>query len=66
MVSEKVRRWLSTANEAPLIDGVAVKTDEKLAHRNSQRLERAKQVLGQRYLLHPSNRIRRPTWVLLH
>jgi hypothetical protein len=64
MVNEKVRRWLSAVTDARLIDGVAVKPDEELARRNVERLERAKQVLGQRYLLHPSNRVNRPSWVL--
>ena len=64
MVTEKVRRWLSAASEARLIDGVAVKPDEALARRNLQRLESAKQVLGPRYLLHPDNRVHRPSWLL--
>ncbi|HJW50719.1 MAG TPA: hypothetical protein VJ501_01830 [Burkholderiaceae bacterium] len=42
-----------------------METDEELARRNSRRLEQAKQTLGQRYLLHPSNRVHRPSWVLL-
>ena len=65
MVAEKVRRWLSADSEARLVDAVAVETDEELARRNSRRLEQAKQTLGQRYLLHPSNRVHRPSWVLL-
>jgi len=63
MVAEKVRRWLSTP-EARLVDAVAVETDEELARRNSHRLEQAKQALGRRYLLHPSNRVHRPSWAL--
>ena len=66
MVAEKVRRWLSPVSEARLVDAVAVETDEELAQRNSRRLEQAKQALGRRYLLHPSNRVHRPSWVLLH
>jgi hypothetical protein len=66
MVAEKVRRWLSAVSEARLVDAVAVETDEELAQRNSRRLEQAKQALGRRYLLHPSNRVHRPSWVLLH
>lgn len=65
MVAEKVRRWLSADSEARLVDAVAVETDEELARRNSRRLEQAKQTLGRRYLLHPSNRVHRPSWVLL-
>jgi hypothetical protein len=41
-----------------------VETDEELALRNTQRLQRAKEALGCRYLLHPSNRVHRPTWAL--
>ena len=64
MVAEKVRRWLSTVPDARLVDAVAVETDEELARRNSSRLEQAKQALGRRYLLHPSNRVHRPSWAL--
>ncbi len=64
MVTKKVRRWLSAGSEARLIDGAAVKPDEGLARRNLQRLESAKQFLGPRYLLHPDNRVHRPSWAL--
>jgi len=36
-----------------------VETEEQLALRNLQRLEQAKQTLGGRYLLHPSNQVSR-------
>lgn len=64
MVADKFRRWLSAMAEARVIEAVAVKTDEALALRNTQRLQRAKEALGRRYLLHPSNRVHRPTWAL--
>ena len=64
MVAEKFRRWLAELAEVRVIDAVVVETDEELALRNSQRLQRAKEALGRRYLLHPSNRVHRPTWAL--
>jgi hypothetical protein len=40
-----------------MVQTVIVETEEELALRNQQRLEQAKQTLGGRYLLHPSNQV---------
>jgi len=42
-----------------MVQSVIVETEEQLALRNQQRLEQAKQTLGGRYLLHPSNQVSR-------
>jgi len=38
---------------------VIVETEEQLALHNQQRLEQAKQTMGGRYVLHPSNKVMR-------
>ena len=40
-----------------MVHRVVVETEEQLALRNQQRLEQAKQALGGRYVLHPSNQV---------
>ena len=40
-----------------MVQTVIVETEEQLALRNQQRLEQAKQTLGGRYVLHPSNQV---------
>lgn len=40
-----------------MVQSIVVETEEQLALRNQQRLERAKQTLGGRYVLHPSNQV---------
>ena len=40
-----------------MVHRVIVETEEQLALRNQQRLEQAKQALGGRYVLHPSNQV---------
>jgi len=40
-----------------MVHTVIVETEEQLALRNQQRLEQAKQALGGRYVLHPSNKV---------
>jgi hypothetical protein len=42
-----------------MVQTVLVETEEQLALRNQQRLEQAKQTLGGRYVLHPSNQVLR-------
>lgn len=42
-----------------MVQTVIVETEERLALRNQQRLEQAKQALGGRYVLHPSNQVNR-------
>jgi len=42
-----------------MVQTVIVETEEQLALRNQQRLEQAKQALGGRYVLHPSNQVNR-------
>jgi len=40
-----------------MVHRVIVETEERLALRNLQMLEQAKQALGGRYVLHPSNKV---------
>ena len=40
-----------------MVHTVIVETEERLALRNLQMLEQAKQTLGGRYVLHPSNQV---------
>ena len=59
MMSATIARWLLSGTDAPVVTAAEIETDEELAVRNAERLAAAKQALGQRYLLHPSNRISR-------
>jgi len=53
-----LRRFLPRS-DPPTVQTVIVETEEQLALRNQQRLEQAKQALGGRYVLHPSNKVLR-------
>jgi hypothetical protein len=57
MAAPTVLRWLLPRSDPPLVQTVIVETEEHLALRNQQRLEQAKQALGGRYVLHPSNKV---------
>lgn len=57
MAATTVFRWFLPKSDPPLVQTVIVETEEQLALRNQQRLEQAKQALGGRYVLHPSNKI---------
>ena len=57
MTATSVLRWFRPKSDAPMVHRVIVETEEQLALRNQQRLEQAKQVLGGRYVLHPSNQV---------
>ena len=57
MAATTVFRWFHPKADPPLVQRVIVETEEQLALRNQQRLEQAKQALGGRYVLHPSNKV---------
>ena len=57
MTATSVLRWFRPKSDAPMVHRVIVETEEQLTLRNQQRLEQAKQVLGGRYVLHPSNQV---------
>ena len=59
MMPTSITRWVREGTDAPVISPPEIETDEDLARRNAERLAAAKATLGQRYLLHPSNRVRR-------
>lgn len=59
MVATTILRWFMPRSDPPTVQTVIVETEEQLALRNLQRLEQAKQTLGGRYLLHPSNQVNR-------
>jgi hypothetical protein len=57
MAATNVLRWLLPRSDPPIVQRVIVETEEQLALRNQQRLDQAKQTLGGRYVLHPSNQV---------
>lgn len=57
MAATTVLRWFHRTSDPPIVQTVTVDTEEQLALRNQQRLEQAKQKLGGRYVLHPSNKV---------
>lgn len=57
MSATTVLRWFRPRSDPPMVQSIIVETEEQLARRNQQRLERAKQTLGGRYVLHPSNKV---------
>ena len=57
MTATTVLRWFIPKSDPPMVQTVIVETEEQLALRNQQRLEQAKQALGGRYVLHPSNQV---------
>lgn len=59
MAATTVLRWFLHKSDPPMVQTVIVETEEQLALRNQQRLEQAKQALGGRYVLHPSNQVNR-------
>ena len=59
MAATTVLRWFLHKSDPPMVQTVIVETEERLALRNQQRLEQAKQALGGRYVLHPSNQVNR-------
>jgi hypothetical protein len=59
MAATTVFRWFLPKSDPPLVQTIIVETEEQLALRNQQRLEQAKQALGGRYVLHPSNKVNR-------
>ena len=59
MAATTVLRWFLHKSDPPMVHTVIVEAEEQLALRNQQRLEQAKQALGGRYVLHPSNQVNR-------
>ena len=59
MAAKTVLRWFLTKSDAPIVQRIVVETEEQLALRNQEKLERAKRTLGGRYVLHPSNAVTR-------
>jgi len=59
MAAPNVLRWFVHRSDPPVVQTVHVETEEQLVLRNQQRLEQAKQALGGRYVLHPSNHVMR-------
>jgi hypothetical protein len=59
MAATTVLRWFHPRSDPPIVQRVIVETEEQLALRNQQRLAQAKQTLGGRYVLHPSNQVSR-------
>ena len=59
MAATTVLRWFLPRSDPPMVQTIIVETEEQLALRNQQRLEQAKQALGGRYVLHPSNKVNR-------
>jgi hypothetical protein len=59
MAAPTVFRWFLPKSDPPMVQTIIVETEEQLALRNQQRLEQAKQALGGRYVLHPSNKVNR-------
>lgn len=59
MMSSTISRWVLSGSDAPVVSAPEIETDEDLARRNAERLAAAKERLGLRYLLHPSNRVNR-------
>jgi hypothetical protein len=57
MAATTVLRWFHPRSDPPMVHRVIVETEEQLALRNQQRLAQAKQALGGRYVLHPSNQV---------
>lgn len=57
MAATNVLRWFVHRSDPPVVQAVHIETEEQLALRNQQKLEQAKQVLGGRYVLHPSNKV---------
>lgn len=59
MAATSALRWFLSRSDPPVVQTVIVETEEQLALRNQQKLEQAKQALGGRYVLHPSNKVMR-------
>lgn len=59
MAATDVLRWFVPRSDPPVVQTLIVETEERLVQRNQQRLEEAKQALGGRYVLHPSNKVAR-------
>jgi hypothetical protein len=59
MAATTVLRWFHSRSDPPVVQTLIVETQEQLALRNKERLEQAKQTLGGRYVLHPSNAVSR-------
>lgn len=59
MAATDVLRWFVPRSDPPVVQTLIVETEERLVLRNQQRLEQAKQALGGRYVLHPSNKVAR-------
>jgi hypothetical protein len=54
-----VLRWFRPKSDPPIVETLIVEREEELALRNQQRLEQAKRTLGERYVLHQSNKVTR-------
>ena len=59
MAATDVLRWFVHRSDPPVVQSLVVETEERLVLRNQQQLEQAKQALGGRYVLHPSNKVAR-------
>jgi hypothetical protein len=57
MAATTVLRWFHPKSDPPVVQTLIVETQEQLALRNKERLEQAKQTLGGRYVLHPTNKV---------
>lgn len=59
MAATDVLRWFVHRSDPPVVQNLVVEAEEGLVERNQQRLAQAKQALGGRYVLHPSNHVPR-------
>ena len=57
MAATNVLRWFLPKSDPPVVQTVFVETEQQLVQRNQERLQQAKQALGGRYVLHPSNKV---------
>lgn len=57
MSASTILRWFHHRSDPPVVQTVHVETEKQLVLRNQLKVEQAKQALGGRYVLHPSNQV---------
>jgi len=57
MAASTVLRWFHPRSDPPVVQTIHVETEQQLVLRNQLKVEQAKQALGGRYVLHPSNKV---------